>query len=190
MEWIYDVLPYVAMILSALLSVINMVYTRKTGKSIDAEVSNLMKVRTPNYRQSMTVAEKVADGQTFSRFVKQYKLDPRTGALIELEPLDIQQLINSSADTALDRVLNRLMPDESNNQPTYADLTHVTEDLDFLSECNDVAETWRERLNLSPDMSISDVFQKMSEYEQTLTAQLTKKETSDNETKQTQTSNE
>lgn len=146
------------------------VFCKHDDNNKNLEVSN-MKQRTPNYRENLTVEQKFAEGQTFSPLVKQFKLDKRSGELVELEPLDIQKLIDSSLDTALDRVLKRLMPDEQ-PQPTFADMTALSDDLDFMSEALDTAEEWREKLGLSDEISVGDVFQKMSEYEKQLAQQL------------------
>lgn len=124
-----------------------------------------MKFRNAFYRENSVTRE--ADGQKFSPLVPKYELNERTNELEETDPLDIDALVQSSKETSLDRTLARLMPDEEGDK-VVADLTDTRDDLDFLADAMDVAEEWRDRLNLAPDVSINDVFKAMDDYNKTL----------------------
>ncbi|UPW41912.1 hypothetical protein [Dipodfec virus RodF1_74] len=126
-----------------------------------------MKTRMPDYRENLTSEKKAAEGQTFTRYVKQYRLNKVTDELEEIEPLDIVQLIQSSLDTCLSASLSRLMPEQPEDSAVVM-LDTVRDDLDDLAQSLDIAEEWREKLNLGDDLSVSDVFAKMQEYSETL----------------------
>ncbi len=152
--------------ISLALSLVFCVGTWLSRRSSNKNMEDLfMKFRNAFYRENSD--DRKADGQTFSPLVPKYELNERTNELEEVEPLDVDALVQSSKETSLDRTLARLMPDMADDD-VVADLSDTRDDLDFLSEAMDVAEEWRDRLNLAPDVSIGDVFKAMDDYNKTL----------------------
>lgn len=174
-DFIEQYLPTIAYVFAVVFSIFNMVYTRSTGKSLDKEVS-FLKNRLPDYRESLSLADKQSEGQTFNPLVKQYKLDKHSDELIEkADMLDVQQLINSAVDTCLDRALARLMPEPTVEDGSISERLADTEDaLDTLSEAFALADDYREKFNLSADLSVFDVFDRVRQYSDELQAQLDK----------------
>ncbi|UPW41583.1 hypothetical protein [Peromfec virus RodF8_50] len=151
---IVDIIPYIVMALSFLLNFLNMVYTRKTGKSIDTEVNEIMKNRLPSYRESETTST----GQSFDPLVTQYRFNKTTGELEELpDKLDIQKFVDSSLNTSLEAMFDKfLSPTPTDN--ILADLTDTRDKLDRLSDAMEFADELREKYGLSDDTSLSDVY--------------------------------
>ncbi len=130
--------------------------------------------------------------QTFSEEVPDYVLNPVTNELEKSPiPKNVQKYIESYIDTALDRVIERFLPEnvvEAEGDDNVVDYTQMYEDLAYAGEVFDIAEEYRERFNLSPTMSVQDVFnfvEKMSEdMAERLKNQTNKSEVKDNETAQ------
>ena len=127
-----------------------------------------MKPRMSDYRENLTREQKLDEGHTFSRYVQQFVLNERTNELEEVEPLDIVQLVNSNVESCFQSALQRLLPTPSEEADSVVDLSQVSDDLDFLSEAMETAEMWRDRLNLSQDISVQDIFAKVEQYEANL----------------------
>lgn len=190
-EFIQEILPYVFSALSALFFGLSAFFSARSNKSINKELQVMAKTqqqtestakyRAADYRDSVT-PDTVPEAQTFNPLLKQYRLNKRTNQLEELDdPLDIQQLIDSKVETALDRTLARLSP----QQPLDGAVTDCTEDyqddLDLIADAMDVAEDYREKLGLADDVPVDQVFQKMSTYaeEQLKKIELQRKAASD-----------
>lgn len=144
------------------------VFCMHDGNNNQKEVSQDMKPRMSDYRENLTREQKLDEGQTFSRYVKQFVLNERTNELEEVEPLDIVQLVNSNVESCFQSALQRLLPTPSEEADSVVDLSQVSDDLDFLSEAMETAEMWRDRLNLSQDISVQDIFAKVEQYEANL----------------------
>lgn len=99
-----------------------------------------------------------------SRYKPDYYLDEMKGVLVEKpQKIDIQAEIDSYRDTELSAVFDKYLPEVlMNDSPRVAerDLTK----LDRLMECSDEVEEMRTRYNLSPDLSISEVYQQVYDF--------------------------
>lgn len=98
--------------------------------------------------------------QTFSTKQPSYVLNDSTGELERL-PIDedIQERIESYLTSALDRVLERYLPqDVSSENDEVADYTAATADLADLGEMYEKAESYREKYHLGNDMSIREIY--------------------------------
>lgn len=159
--------------------VISIMLYRKTGNiKYLKEVVDDMRYRTPSYNVTETLDKKTGETtvqvqratQSFDKLVPIYRLNKVTNELEKTDEfVDIQEQIESYKEMALQSMLDRFMPklvDET------ADYTHVQNDLDYLTECFNVAEDYRERLNLSESASVQDVFAKMKEYSDRLKSDL------------------
>lgn len=152
MQDFVDYIPYIAIALSFLLNLLNMVYTRKKGKSIDSEVSQIMKYRLPSYREK-TPAEK----QSFSPLVTQYRYNKATDELEELpDKLDVQKLVDSSLQTALEAMFDKfLSPDAQSQAQTFIDDTRDT--LDRLTDAMQYVDELKDEFKLDEFASMQDV---------------------------------
>lgn len=152
-----DYLPYVAMALSALIGIINMVYTRSTGKSIDKELTIMSKTFAPDRRTTKY-------RQTFSPLIKTYRLDKTTNELVENpDPIDVDKLVESMRDSCLDRLLERFMPVDVTDK-VKSDLHDTELDLSDIGNAMDIVHDWRDRLNLDEDTPFDSVLDKITQY--------------------------
>lgn len=137
-----------------------------------------MYYRMPDYRADKEVNETV-DAQSFTNQRTEFKLNKRTNELEVLpDKTDLAQLIQSSIDTALDRVLQRLQPDVDDMPDTLEqDYDNSIDDLNDLAQAVEVAETYRERLNLPLEMSVTDIYKQVSDYSETLRQKISEKNT-------------
>ena len=135
-----------------------------------------MKFRTADYRQNMSDNDKLADGQIFDPLVPQYKLNKHTDELEEQpDKLDVQKLINSNKECALDKMLDKLMPyDETGADNLQGRIDDTYDDLDVLSEAMDTAEDYRDKLGLTPETSLMDVYRAVDKYRLELREELNK----------------
>lgn len=117
------------------------------------------------YRTAEKAQEEPVKGQVFSNTVTDYILDPVTNELQESPvPKDIQAQIESYIDVALERALEKFLPKvvaEDNDH--VADYVQHTQDLAVMSEAYDLAEEYRERYNLDPNMSTADIYKFVGE---------------------------
>ncbi|UPW41557.1 hypothetical protein [Peromfec virus RodF8_56] len=157
-------------IVSVCLAVINMIITFIRTGTINKEINNMV-YRSPAYKDSISEEEKKTLSQEFSHLKTEYALNERTGELEEKEEkLDLQKLINSSVETALDRMLNRFMPevveDKDELYQSYSD------DLMDYASMLERAEDYREEFGLPAGMSVSDIFARVGKEADTLKSQL------------------
>lgn len=122
-----------------------------------------MKYRLPNYRET-----EESPSQSFETEVAQYRLNKSTDELEELpDKLDIQQLVDSSAPSALDNMLQSLEPQLSEEDEIIDLHNEQLDDLDRFREADDYRLEICERYGLSPYTS----FKKVLEYLQTQEAE-------------------
>lgn len=115
-------------------------------------------------------------GQSFSNTVTDYILDPVTNELAESPiPKDVQAYIDSHIDVALDRALEKFLPKNViDDNDTVADYTTTSQDLAVMGEAFEVAEDYRERYDLDPKMSVSDIYKYVGEQADKMKADLLK----------------
>lgn len=154
-----EFLPYIAMLLSAIIGFLNLVYTRKTGKSIDKELNNMF-IKTPTFDKVKSTSPQ----QVFSPLVKTYRRDGVTGELVENpDLLDVDKLVESCRQSCLDKLLERFLPHDVVNElnqevdATESDLSTVGSALEALDE-------WREKFGLDASVSNEEVFKRMQAY--------------------------
>lgn len=144
------------------------------------------------YRTAEQAQEENRVGQKFSNTVTDYILDPATNELeVSPVPKDVQAQIESYKDVALDRTLERFLPDQVvDDNDHIADYTQKVQDLAVIADAMDLAEEYRERYNLDPNMSVSDIYkfvnQKSYELKKTLLNQNKPSEDNDNGKSKTQ----
>lgn len=104
--------------------------------------------------------------QTFTEERDDYVLNTVTNMLEKSPvPVNVQKKIQSYVGTCLENVLNALLHPEDfadgdnvTLQDSVATRNDMLEDLSYVGEMFDIAEEYRERFNLSPDMSVQDIF--------------------------------
>lgn len=121
-----------------------------------------MKCRLDSYRE----ADGSLDLTTFKRVVPQFKYDEATGKTYKSGDLDLQELINSSAECALDKILERLggvipssmaMPGNVTFKDEIGFVETIDDDLDILRENQEYFNELRSRYDLDASMSDADV---------------------------------
>lgn len=185
-DWIIELLPTLALVLSFFLNVINMVYTRMTGKSIDKELS-MIKYTADGYT---TVKDKEPKGTTFSNLIPQYRLNKATGMLEEAEPLDITALCNSSRNVELKELLARLESGTAElTQTVKTQYEDYSDDLDEMANALDIAEDYRERFGMNENVPVSDIFKRIEQERDKLKQSLETLEKAQEQPKQSEVQN-
>lgn len=118
-----------------------------------------MKYRTATYRETED-----SPSQEFDRYKPVYRLNKATGELeMTDERIDIQELIDSCRDICLQSCLERFMPQEDATDEIQDNYDEYLDDLDGFTEYLDKAEMYREKFNLSDELSAEEIFDHVSE---------------------------
>lgn len=144
--------------------VISVMLFRKTGKIsyLESLLKNLLekgdsdvaKYRLENYQEKNPVK-----GQVFDKLIKVYRLNKVTGKLEETEEtIDIQEMVNSSLSTCMTEVLSKFFPENIPQDESIIQVGEMQDDLDFLQETFQIAEKYRDALNLGADVSVQEIF--------------------------------
>lgn len=129
---------------------------------------DFLKYRLANYREG-----RFSDGTKFESVVDEYSYDKNTGRLVVVGTKDLQELVQSSADCALNKVLDKLGIDALTLQqlPTdkvtdvddIIDMSHqYQDDLDYLREQSTEILEIRKRYNIPVTMSETEMFEFIS----------------------------
>lgn len=148
-----------------LLFVIAIVQLVKYGKVSKGVIEDL-KYRVEDYRSKLDDGEK--SGQVFHNVVPEYAYDENKQELYQIGVKDLQAIIQSSADCALDKVLERFgcLPPELQPVATQSDDVNIVDLRDDLSAMNDFIddmEDIRSRYNFGSDLSYKDMFSKLEQ---------------------------
>ena len=170
MQWYDYVLEYGPMIVSLVVAVVMFLRT-KNSKYIK-EVYDVAKAYSiiPS-EMKVTDYKKDFEG---TRFVKQYRLNKSTGELEEVEqPLDVQALVDSCKDYCLQACLERFMPsaDSSELEEEYS---RSLDDRDLMRQAVDLANEYSEKFDLSPDLSVAQIFAEVQKRSDSLKSSLDK----------------
>ena len=157
----------IAYLVALVLSVLNAIITFVRTGTLKKEYKNML-YRSPDYVK--TDEQK----QSFDNLKTEYVLNERAGELEEkTEKTDLQSLINSSKDTALDSVLQRLYPqgyDLEGDLESQDD--SLQDDLIDFAYLLDRAEEYREQFGLPLTASTSDIFKRVQEESDTIKQRL------------------
>lgn len=98
--------------------------------------------------------------QTFSETIDDYVLNPETDRLEKLEiPINLQEKIQSYAEFALDRALDRFLPTEDHTADDVVESYQQHQmDLSVLGEAMDLAESYREEFSLPDNYSVAQIY--------------------------------
>lgn len=134
-----------------------------------------MKYRLQSYQEKTSVAP-----QSFSNQKTEYVYNPADNTLVPAEePVDLQQLVNSSADCSLDRILERFGVQEAMRLGSEANerialLSEQREDLADLAEVMYELENARESFGLPLTASLSDIASSIKQRSDSLTVEIDK----------------
>lgn len=192
MSWLIQnwetVLSWFFALCGFLAAVITFCKTRNIKKSVDTfkEVSNMQKP------MSLEQAQKKRPAPTeFSEYKDDYVLNTATNELEKLPTqVNIQKKIDSYLECALDRVLDRLMPNVvDSTEEVQEQYQNSLQDLASLGDAMEVAEQWRDELQLPDNYSIAQIYDAVGKRSRELKSKLgefEKKETESNEKKKTE----
>lgn len=146
----FDLITIIFLIVTAFIT------WRKTGK-INKETLSMIKSKI----YGIKVRED--SGQTFSTTKPEYALDKNANELIEVGTIDIDALIQSCADCALDKILEKFggLPPVEMPAATPSDAVNIMDVKDEFAELDgffDYAQSLREQYGLPDTMPIKDIF--------------------------------
>lgn len=160
-EWLSNNWDLLVSAISSLVTLIVLLVTRnsKIANKVKEVVLEIMsKYRTADYLDSSQDLTKVTKGHTL---VKQYRYNEQTK---EIEPtgevIDLTEQIQSAYTTSIDMALERMLPSiemDSSNVALHK-LRSKQAELDELTQLINVAEDYRDKYNLSSDLSIQDIY--------------------------------
>lgn len=129
-------------------------FSNKFLKEFLKEVDILYHRKIEDAEQAIPTVE-----QTFTETRPAYVLNESTNELERLpSDEDFQAKIDSFVSTALNRILDRYLPQDVQESDDIADYASVKSDLSDLGEMYERAEEYRERYGLPDTMSVNDVF--------------------------------
>lgn len=136
-------------------------------------LKNIIKeVLKMNYIFKTLQSVEESEGQTFATEKPVYRLNKATGKLeMTDEKVDLQALIESSLDNALNKVLDRLIP-KVEQAEDLAELDVMRDDLDIAMEVSNRAEEYRERFKLPDSYSINDIYNHVAKQADILKAKI------------------
>ena len=167
LDWLLANLEAVEGFFIFVLAVVSFIVTLFVKHSVKKSISNFKEVlnmsENPTYQ---TFFNRVSPSQSFSETVPDYRLNPDTNELEELPlPRNIQAKIDSYVESALDRALKRFQPEVSATVDDVAEqLDNSTLDLSSMAEAMEIAEQYREQLNLPDNYSMSDIYGAVDKY--------------------------
>lgn len=126
------------------------------------------------YRTEGTALESSENlvGQSFDENKPTYRLNKASGELEQDGTVNVQELINSAVSVALERMLDKFLPQSTEIEEKTVELNSMNDDLDYLVEAFNKAEDYREKYNLSENLSIQDIYKVVSNKSNELVKQL------------------
>lgn len=186
-----ELLVYVLYAVFALtLAIVTFVRTGSIAKSTKLFKELFMKYDTIDSKKKTKFK-----GQEFTEYIVDYILDNQTN---ELSPLpnkkNIQAEIQSHLECALERALEKFLPNVvSETSDPAEEYQHSSADLAVLGESMELAEYYREKLGLSDNASVSDIYAALDKHSVALKSKINdvtsklkskKEETNTNEKKE------
>lgn len=143
-------------IVQTLILIITAIYLTKVTKN-PKFLQGVFDVLMTKYKTEQTIKKTV--GQKFAHTVPVYELDSNTGELVKTDKvINIDELVNSSKDSALNNIYDRFLPDESATDLVNFD-THSDRDIQLneLRKSFETVENYRAKYKLPTDMEPLDV---------------------------------
>lgn len=167
LDWLLANLEAIEGLVIFVLAVVSFVVTLFVKHSVKKSISNFKEVLNMSKNSIyQTAFARVVPAQSFFETVPDYRLNPDTNELEELPlPRNIQAKIDSFIESALDRALKRFQPEVSATVDDVAErLDNSTLDLSSMAEAMEIAEQYREQLNLPDNYSMSDIYGAVDKY--------------------------
>lgn len=143
-------------VVQTLILVITAIYLTKVTKN-PKFLQGVFDVIMTKYKTEQTVTK--TKGQKFAHTIPVYQLDEKSGELVKTDKLiNIDELVNSSKDSALNNIYDRFLPDESASDIVNFD-SHADRDiqLNTLRKSLELVEVYRAKYKLPVDMEAVDV---------------------------------
>lgn len=143
-------------VVQTLILVITAIYLTKITKN-PKFLQGVFDVIMTKYKTEQTVPK--TKGQKFAHTIPVYQLDEKSGELVKTDKLiNIDELVNSSKDSALNNIYDRFLPDESASDFVNFD-SHTDRDIELntLRKSLELVENYRSKYKLPVDMDALDV---------------------------------
>lgn len=131
-----------------LLMLYNASKTRIISKKIESGEIEMVKKKSMDYTQSF-------EGTNIK---PEYHYNKTNGTLEEVGKIDLQALIESHLGSCFEKVLERMLPKETEQTIAVAEYNRMRDELNEMSSVYEMANEYREKYGLSADMSNQDVF--------------------------------
>lgn len=190
LEWLLS-LPlsqYVLDILAVIFSLVVMIVQVKKYKFQTNQAKEcIMKYRLEDYQSAKGFKP---DGQSFTKVVPAYDLDEKTNSLVVVSTKDLQALVQSSADCAIDKVFEKYgvlppqtLPEVKNSSDVPFDATDIRDDFEYLSDVMSDFDDLRSRYSMpdaSPDELLKHVTSLKSQLDKDIQSMLSEASLKDN----------
>ncbi|UPW40839.1 hypothetical protein [Sigmofec virus UA08Rod_6521] len=155
-----DYLPIIYIVLVAVLNGIELIYSVRTGRNIKSEVNSMKKMVTLTDK-SVAREKKDPYTQSFSPLIKQYRYNESSGELEELpDMLNIDKVVESCRQSCLEALKERFLPRDVTAE-LQGQVEDIERDIGDIASSLSALDDWREKLNLSPESSTSQVYEAM-----------------------------
>lgn len=154
----YDVI--IGVVFTVLAFIISLVTFFRTG-SVKKSISNFLEVNNLSKKYITVDSRPSSDtfAQSFSEYQKDYILNSVTNELEELPvPKNVQEYIQSFLETSLEHAFEKYLPTNVEDRDDVVDYDRAVTDLASLGEAMEVCEFYREKFNLSPTLSMAQVY--------------------------------
>ena len=179
-EYIDYIILGIALLINVLSAVLNSLKNIKNGKNIEDVKTEVicMKCRLPDYQEKEAVK-----GTSFSKYKDEYKWDEVDEKVIPTgQKIDLQALIESSADCALDKMLEKFNLDPttltarapaSTVSDEVADFTaEVKDDLEILSRYKQKVADVRTTYGIDSSVPDAEIFNELNKIQRAYSARL------------------
>lgn len=150
---------YIVACVLFMLAVVSFLVTLFTKRNVSKSIESFKEVLDLKKSKYLTADTRNRSQQSFSEEVADYVLSARTNEL-ELSPIpkNIQDYINSHIETALERALERFTVPNAIEEDIVEDYTSHVNDLASIGEAIEIAEHYRDELQLPDSASIADIY--------------------------------
>lgn len=154
----YDkIISIVSFIFMAIFSVL--LYKRTGNINYIKEVFNNML-----NKENGNLQDKVVKGQTFTNLKPVYRLNKSSGKLeLTDEVIDIDEVVKSSLTTTLDYILDKFLPNSMGVSDEVYENESLVDKLDVMQNAFALSEELKTKYNLDPNLSMTEVFDKVKE---------------------------
>lgn len=163
LQKVFDVLPIISVLISAVFSVI--LFFRTGNKKYLKEVNDMIKYRSTSLNKVSTDGKNYSQNFEGTKYKPVYRLNKVTGELeLTDEVIDITELINSAKEYCLNACLERFIPQNTDEESVVRESYDSTlTNLDELTYALELAEEYRDKFGMSIDASFEDIFKRVND---------------------------